>query len=112
MGDHGDRVQPGALFWLQAWYTSQCDGEWEHTYGVEITTLDNPGWLLTVNLTGTDLESQVKPRSEIYRSEHDWCTSWTDDEKFHAACGPLNLGEAIHDFRRWAQSLGPGTPTC
>jgi hypothetical protein len=28
---------------LQDWYVSQCDGGWEHTYGISIDTLDNPG---------------------------------------------------------------------
>ncbi|MFE2849501.1 Imm53 family immunity protein, partial [Streptomyces scopuliridis] len=32
------------LDWLQNWYTQQCDGDWEHEWGVKIATLDNPGW--------------------------------------------------------------------
>lgn len=28
------------LIWLQSWYLSNCDGEWEHGYGVAIDTLD------------------------------------------------------------------------
>jgi hypothetical protein len=31
------------LPWLQGWYATQCDGDWEHEYGVSIETLDNPG---------------------------------------------------------------------
>jgi hypothetical protein len=31
------------LEWLMRWYAAHCDGEWEHTYGVVIDTLDNPG---------------------------------------------------------------------
>ena len=27
--------------WLEEWYKSQCDGDWEHLFGVEIGTLDN-----------------------------------------------------------------------
>jgi hypothetical protein len=30
--------------WIQQWYVSQCDGDWEHECGIKITTLDNPGW--------------------------------------------------------------------
>lgn len=30
--------------WLQKWYKSQCDGDWEHEYGIKIETVDNPGW--------------------------------------------------------------------
>jgi hypothetical protein len=40
---------------LQHWYVSRCDGGWEHTYGISITTLDNPGWRLRVHLTETNL---------------------------------------------------------
>ena len=35
---------------LQAWYAAQCNGKWEHTYGIAIGTLDNPGWSLSVDL--------------------------------------------------------------
>jgi hypothetical protein len=31
------------LRWLQDWHAGQCDGDWEHSYGVDIGTLDNPG---------------------------------------------------------------------
>ena len=31
----------------QQWYQSKCDGTWEHMYGVEIDTLDNPGWTVS-----------------------------------------------------------------
>ena len=40
------------LEWLEQWYQSQCDGEWEHDCGVTIETLDNPGWLVQVDLRG------------------------------------------------------------
>ena len=32
---------------LQHWYQSKCDGTGEHMYGVEIDTLDNPGWTVS-----------------------------------------------------------------
>lgn len=30
------------LKWLENWYSSNCDGDWEHLYGITIRTLDNP----------------------------------------------------------------------
>jgi hypothetical protein len=39
---------------LQTWYSSHCDGEWEHDFGVQIGTLHNPGWTLRIDLTGTE----------------------------------------------------------
>lgn len=32
--------------WLSNWHKLNCNGDWEHTYGIKIETLDNPGWLV------------------------------------------------------------------
>nr|TKK07812.1 hypothetical protein SrhCFBP13529_11555 [Stenotrophomonas rhizophila] len=44
-----------ALDRLQKWYADQCDGDWEHSFGIRIDTLDNPGWTVSVDLTDTAL---------------------------------------------------------
>ena len=87
-----------ALYLLQRWYLSQCDNEWEHGYGVSIDTLDNPGWKLRVDLSGTDLADRVSDWSKIDRSEHDWVHWRVQSSTFEAACGPTNLNEAILTF--------------
>jgi hypothetical protein len=28
---------------LQTWYRAQCNGEWEHVWGMTIQSTDNPG---------------------------------------------------------------------
>jgi hypothetical protein len=43
------------LTWLQSCYQSQTDGDWEHQNGVLIQTLDNPGWMLKIDLADTEL---------------------------------------------------------
>ncbi|WP_018352192.1 immunity 53 family protein [Longispora albida] len=99
--------QPGHVFdWLQAWYLSQCDGDWEHSWGVTIDTLDNPGWTVKINLQETDLAGREFPRLQTTRSEHDWVMVWTSQEVFQIACGPGNLSEALALFREWAASSG------
>ena len=47
-----------ALEFLQKWYAQQCNGDWEHQQGIQIESFDNPGWLVKVNLKGTDLENR------------------------------------------------------
>ncbi|RRJ95187.1 hypothetical protein Ga0100231_013590 [Opitutaceae bacterium TAV4] len=42
-----------ALQRLSEWYASQCDGDWEHSYGFKISTLDNPGVAIEIDLFGT-----------------------------------------------------------
>jgi hypothetical protein len=34
------------LQWLQKWFESQCDGDWEHEFGITFKTVDNPGCIL------------------------------------------------------------------
>ena len=94
------------LRWLMQWYYAQCNEDWEHDYGVKIDTLDNPGWTLHVDLTGTSLEACTWPKTSVERSEDDWWTVWTEDRVFHGACAPFNLAETIDAFRRFVESHG------
>lgn len=36
--------------WLVHWTKKQIDGDWENEHGVRIEILDNPGWLLSVDI--------------------------------------------------------------
>lgn len=92
------------LDWLQIWYAAQCDGDWEHGRGLRVETLDNPGWLVEINLEKTGLADREYPRQQIDRSEHDWVHAWTAGQTFHLACGPRNLTEALALFRVWASA--------
>ncbi len=95
------------LDWLQKWYAQQCDGDWEHEWGVKIATLDNPGWTVSIDLEETILEEHEYPRQEINRATQDWVWAWTAEKTFHAACGPENLTEALTLFRTWATMIAP-----
>jgi hypothetical protein len=97
-------AQADPLTALQQWYLAQCDGDWEHEYGVELTTLDNPGWALDVNLADSAFNVQDKERELVERSEHDWVAWGVEREKFAGACGPLNLSELIGIFLAFVES--------
>lgn len=90
--------------WLFEWFHSQCDADWEHSKGIQIGTLDNPGWYLSVNLVGTECEGQVFESVSIERSESDWLTCFVQDEKFEGPCGPFNLSEVLKIFRQWVEN--------
>lgn len=91
-----------ALDELQRWYLDQCDDDWEHSFGITIDTLDNPGWSIKIDLEGTALMGHAYERSEVHRSEHDWVTSLCEQGQWRAYCGPLNLEEALRRFLSWA----------
>ena len=48
--------------WLQDWTKSQIDGNWEHELGISISMLDNPGWILSADVSNYgDFLKETKP---------------------------------------------------
>ena len=89
---------------LQVWYLSNCDGYWEHGYGVKIETLDNPGWQVQIELADTKLAGKSFDKLEIERSEDDWVVCWVEGSTFQTACGPENLEETLKVFLDWSKT--------
>lgn len=89
---------------LRDWYAAQCDDDWEHSYGIKIETLDNPGWLLHIDLTGTDLQNKSFAPIDRGDSERgvDWLHCKVDSGKFEAAGGVPNLPDMLEAFLAWA----------
>ena len=101
------------LSWLMRWYLSECDEDWEHSYGVKIDTLDNPGWSLSIDLRETSLEGRPfskvahgEPAGDLtdWRSLGSWWVADVEGESFKASCGPLDLATVIQLFRDWVEA--------
>src|SRR5262245_8145932 len=92
-------MSSAVLDWLQGWYTSQCDGEWEHEHGITIATLDNPGWSVEIPLAETVLSDRLRVKGERHLSEHNWLVYEVKDVKFKGFCGPENLSDLLDVFR-------------
>jgi len=92
------------LSWIQDWFCSNCNGDWEHNQNFTIETLDNPGWSVFINLEETIMER--KPFSRIYleRDENDWVYCTVENKVFKSACGPRNLIEVLSIFKQWCDS--------
>jgi hypothetical protein len=87
---------------LQAWYLAHCNGDWEHTYGITISTLDNPGWTLEVELAETELFERPFETVQELIDTPDWIHCSICQGKFVGACGPLKLATVIAIFVDWA----------
>ena len=90
---------------LENWYLSQCNGEWEHSSGFSIRTLDNPGWMVTICLEDTDFEGTESWEIESHRSEHDWVVCRLAENKFEGNGGPQNLKEILDIFLAWTERI-------
>src|SRR5437867_3023794 len=85
------------LFKVQSWYLDQCNGEWEHTHGISITTLDNPGWEVKIDLKDTRWENAHFGDLNVERAENDWIRCAKEAEHFKGYGDPTKL-DRILDF--------------
>lgn len=92
-------IQQDPILWLQEWYMKQSNNVWEHSYGIKIDTIDNPGWMLSVDLKDTLLEGVVLENTSIERSDNDWVHYKILNNQFLGYGGPENLSELIIVFR-------------
>jgi hypothetical protein len=97
-------MNSSALSRLVDWYTAHCDEDWEHQEGIDIQSLDNPGFRLKISVKGTELEHVDFARvEENYLSDEHWFTCWKEDGKFEGAGSPDMLETMIECFLSWAE---------
>jgi Immunity protein 53 len=95
---------------IQQWYQQQCDGEWEHQYGVKIETLDNPGWLVKIDLTNTKLQSRhFAPVAEQvdeagWAQGNHWIYCFVRDSVWHGAGDETKLERILSEFLAWSSN--------
>lgn len=94
------------LQWIINWYNSQCDGDWEHSGGIHIDTLGNPGWNVTIRIEETELFDKKFQEVSINRTATDWYFCKVENGFFQAYCGTPNLIEVLQIFRDWAEEEG------
>ena len=98
-----------ALEFLESWYRTQCNGCWEHGNGITIETLDNPGWMVTIDLMETTLENQPMQPVRQERSDKDWMMCTVEHNRFRGQGDSTKLNEILEVFSRWAESRSVST---
>jgi hypothetical protein len=82
---------------LQNWYKINCNGIWEHSHGLRIANIDNPGWEVTIDLEETPVENAVFEKS-FDLGEEDWLDIKVKDKKFKGYGDPNKLGVILKIF--------------
>ncbi len=85
--------------WLQKWYHQNCNGEWEHSYGIEIGTLDNPGWYVNIDLNETQYENLQMEEVIQEKGDNDWIRCVISDGVFRGAGDSLKYKEILQIFK-------------
>ncbi len=97
-------MTPSVLQWIQTWYQEQCDGDWEHGFGVHISTLDNPGWTLDIDITETELDGLEIDYQLDEKTDADWFCISVKKNKYAAAGDPSKLEFLLEHFRVLVES--------
>lgn len=85
--------------WLQRFFLSNCDGEWEHYRGCTISTDSFPGWSLKFDLNCTSYADIELDELESENGPFDQMKCRMKDGVFTAFCGPRQLAECIDILR-------------
>ena len=99
------------LEWLEDWYQRQCDGAWEHEQGMRLESLkesvEQPGWQLTIHLTGTSAAEAQPQRIKLDATDGDWISCRIADQRFEGSGDPRKLEQIIGVFRQWVDRRQP-----
>jgi hypothetical protein len=97
-------MENNVLVWLQKWYLSECDGDWEHENTINIESLGNPGWLIKIHLKYTLIENVEIETIKIEKDENDWCFYGIKDAVYRAAGDPNKLQFLLLKFKEIVES--------
>lgn len=95
---------------LQAWFDQNCDGDWEHDFGVSIQSCDNPGWWVKIDIRGTPLEHNPfeNVRLGVDDDGHASCESWLhcycEEGVWNGAGDAAKLEAILECFLDWSES--------
>lgn len=91
------------LGWIERWYASECNGDWEHQFGVKVETIDNPGWKVEIDLFETELHDLSIDYALEKRSERDWLGIAVTKQQFRGIGDPGKLEDILERFRQLVQ---------
>lgn len=97
-------MKQSTLQWLHTWYQNECNGDWEHSFGVHITTVDNPGWAVDIDITETELDGlEIEYRLDE-KNDNDWFGISITKGKYNASGDPSKLEFLLENFRALVES--------
>ncbi len=97
---------------LQAWYSRQCNGEWEHSSGISIQSCDNPGWWIRIDLAGTALHACAFAEiaegvdADRFAVAPGWLSCHVENGTWHGAGDAGKLERILEIFLAWAEENG------
>ncbi|MFZ0565982.1 MAG: Imm53 family immunity protein [Chlamydiales bacterium] len=86
------------ITWLESWTYSNKKKPL-NTAHIVVTTIDNPGWGVTIDLANR-LYNKELPLADVTNSENDWYYCTINDNKFEGDGGLFNLEDIFRIFKQ------------
>lgn len=92
---------------IQKWFQDHCDGKWEQSNRITITSCDNPGWWVKIDIRGTALESKSFNRIRTGDFSQNipqppWIDCYIEKGIFNGAGDVMQLSIILEYFIDWA----------
>jgi hypothetical protein len=97
-------MQRDNLEWLEEWYQSQCNGDWENSRGMRLESLKEPGWRLTIHLDGTTAANRRPQQLNLDTPCGEWIACSLSGDRFQGSGDPHKLEQIIGIFRHWVDA--------
>jgi len=91
--------------WIQNWFKDNCDGEWEYGEGIQITTLENPGWEVEIDISNTSIADVNISWILNENSAHDWYGVKIENQKFNASGDSGKLKYLLGLFKEMIEKI-------
>ena len=106
-------IQMDTIKRFENWFFNHCDNDWEHDNKISIYNLDNPGWGVRIDLSGTLLEEVAFDEKEQGNSE-DRNATWIKCNKQESVWLGLGsydmLNSILNVFLDWADANTDTSP--
>jgi len=91
--------------WIQNWFKDNCDGNWEKGEVIQITTLDNPGWDIEIDISNTSLANIEINWILNENTKQDWYGVKIENQKFNAAGDSKKLEFLLNLFKEMIEKI-------
>jgi hypothetical protein len=91
--------------WIQDWFKDNCDGEWERGQGIQITTLEDPGWEVEIDISTTSIANLELDWILNEVSANDWYGVKIENQKFSASGDAGKLEFLLNLFKEMIEKI-------
>ena len=90
------------LDWVQRWFISNCNGDWEHGYGINMEYTKETGWYVYFNVNHTSMYD-CKFDKKDKKGKKKWLTFEVNENSFIGRGDSSKLEEILQTFHDWVE---------